>query len=99
MSGRSLSVAVIYNPMELGGDAVVRGVVAGAREAHDAIAALGHRASLVRVDHGVRPFVEALERLQPDVVFNLCEGFRESSAGEFGVAALLDLLGVPYTGS
>ena len=99
MSGRSLSVAVIYNPVELGGDAVVRSVVDGAREAHDAITALGHRASLLRVDEGVRPFVEALERLQPDVVFNLCEGFRESSAGEFGIAALLDLLGIPYTGS
>ena len=53
----------------------------------------------LRVDEGVRPFVEALERLQPDVVFNLCEAFGESSAGEFGIAALLDLLGVPYTGS
>jgi D-alanine-D-alanine ligase len=99
MSGRSLSVAVIYNPVELGGDAVVGSVIEGAREAHDAIVALGHRASLLRVDEGVRPFIEALERLQPDVVFNLCEGFRESSAGEFGIAALLDLLGIPYTGS
>lgn len=99
MSGRSLSVAVIYNPVELGGDALVQGVVDGAREAHDAIAALGHRASLLRVDEGVRPFVEAIERLRPDVVFNLCEGFRESSAGEFGIAALLDLLGLPYTGA
>lgn len=99
MSGQSLSVAVIYNPVELGGNAVVQGVVDGARDVHDAITALGHHASLLRVDEGVRPFVEALERLRPDVVFNLCEGFRESSVGEFGIAALLDLLGIPYTGS
>ena len=33
------------------------------------------------------------------MVFNLCEGYRESSAGEYGVAALLELLGLPYTGS
>jgi D-alanine-D-alanine ligase len=99
MSGRSLSVAVIYNPVDLGGDALVQGVVDAAKEAHDAITALGHRASLLRVDEGVRPFVEALERQRPDVVFNLCEGFRESSAGQFGIAALLDLLGVPYTGA
>ena len=98
MSGRSLSVVVIYNTVEPGGDTVVQGVD-GAMEAHDAIIALGHRASLLRVDEGVRPFVEALERLRPDVVFNLCEAFGEVSAGEFGIAALLDLLRIPYTGS
>jgi D-alanine-D-alanine ligase len=99
MPGRSLVVAVIYNPVELGGDAVVGSVIDGAHEAHDTITALGHRATLLRVDQGVRPFIETIEHLQPDVVFNLCEGFRESSAGEFGIAALLDLLEVPYTGS
>jgi len=95
----SRSVAVIYNPVELGGDAVVRGLIEGVQEAHDAIVAMGHRVSLLRVDEGVRPFVEALDALRPDVVFNLCEGYRESSAGEYGVAALLELLGIPYTGS
>lgn len=98
MSGRSLSVVVIYNTVEPGGDVVVQGVD-GAVEALDAIIALGHRATLLPVDEGVRPFVEALERLQPDVVFNLCEAFGEVSAGEFGIAALLDLLRIPYTGS
>lgn len=95
----SRTVAVIYNPVELGGEAVVRGVVDGATEAHDAIKALGHRVSLVRVDEGVGPFVKALEALRPDVVFNLCEGYRESSAGEYCIAGLLELLGIPYTGS
>jgi D-alanine-D-alanine ligase len=96
---RSRSVAVIYNPVELGGPAVVRGVIDGAMEARDAIEALGHRVSLVRLDEGVRAFVEALDTLRPDVVFNLCEGYRESSAGEYCVAGLLELLGIPYTGS
>jgi D-alanine-D-alanine ligase len=96
---RARSVAVIYNPVELGGAAVVRGVIDGAMEAHDAIKALGHRVSLLRLDEGVRSFVEALDTLRPDVVFNLCEGYRESSAGEYCVAGLLELLGIPYTGS
>ena len=90
---------MIYNPVEIGGQTVVRAVVDGATEAHDAIRALGHRVSLLRLDGGVGPFVEALEALQPDVVFNLCEGYRESSAGEYCVAGLLELLGIPYTGS
>lgn len=98
-SADSRSVAVIYNPVELGGEAMVRGVVDGATEAHDTIKALGHRVTLLRVDEGVRQFVDALDAWQPDVVFNLCEGYRESSAGEIYIAGLLELLGIPYTGT
>jgi D-alanine-D-alanine ligase len=98
-SAGSRSVVVIYNPVEIGGDALVRGLVDAASEAHDTINALGHRASLLRVDQGVRPFVDALDALRPDIVFNLCEGYRESSAGEIYIAGLLELLGIPYTGS
>jgi D-alanine-D-alanine ligase len=90
---------VIYNPVELGGQAVVRGVIGGVTEARQALEALGHRVTLLRVDEGIGPFVEALEVLQPDVVVNLCDGYRESSAGEYRIAGLLELLGVPYTGS
>ncbi len=93
------TVAVIYNPVEIGGDAVVRGVIESVTEVRDTIAGLGHTVGLIRVDEGVRPFVEAIERLRPDVVFNLCEGFRESSAGEYGIAALLELLDIPFTGA
>lgn len=35
----------------------------------------------------------------PDVVVNLCEGFRGRPSGEPHVASLLELSGVPYTGS
>ena len=35
----------------------------------------------------------------PDLVFNLCESFAGDARGELIVPALLDLLGVPYTGS
>ncbi len=93
------TVAVIYNEVDIGGQPVVHGVIDSSVEVHDTLAALGHRASLVRVDVGIRPLVEALETLRPDVVFNLCEGYRESSAGEYRIAGLLDLLGIPYTGS
>ncbi len=36
---------------------------------------------------------------RPDVVFNLCESLGGDSRGEIIVPALLDLLGLPYTGS
>ncbi|MBN2361159.1 MAG: ATP-grasp domain-containing protein [Deltaproteobacteria bacterium] len=43
--------------------------------------------------------VAALEKARPDVVFNLAEALGGESQLEAGVAFLLDLLGVVYTGS
>ncbi len=44
-------------------------------------------------------FVEDLERSRPDLVVNLCESLAADSRGEMAVPCLLDLLGLPYTGS
>jgi len=96
---RTYTVAVIYNEVDISTQPAIHGVIDSAREVHDTLAAMGHRASLVRVDVGIRPFVEALEAIQPDLVFNMCEGYLESSAGEYHIAGLLELLGIPYTGS
>jgi D-alanine-D-alanine ligase len=98
-ASESQSIAVIYNTEDSGGEALSRAMLEVATEVRDTLAALGHRASLVRVDEGIGPFAKRLEALQPDAVFNLCEGYREWSAGESCVAGLLDLLGIPYTGS
>jgi len=40
-----------------------------------------------------------LDQVQPDLVFNLCEGLNGDSAGESNVAAILDSMGVHYTGN
>ena len=45
-----------------------------------------------------RGWSRRLTRQEPDVVFNLIEGFGGSSGGEAWVTALLELLGLPYTG-
>ena len=42
--------------------------------------------------------VRRLENQRPDAVFNLIEGFGGDSAGEARVTALLELMGLPYTG-
>jgi D-alanine-D-alanine ligase len=44
-------------------------------------------------------FVEQLRRMQPDLVINLCESLAADSRGEMVVPCLLDMLGLPYTGS
>lgn len=44
-------------------------------------------------------FLDALSALQPDLVVNLCESLAADSRGEMAVPVLLELAGLPYTGS
>ena len=64
----------------------------GAIEAHD------HIVESLPVDGEVEPVVRALSTRTPDLVFNLAESFGGKSALESNVAALLNLLGLRYTG-
>ena len=58
-----------------------------------------HACRLLPVDDEVEPLVDALKAAAPDLVFNLAESFGGKSALESNVAALLNLLGLRYTGS
>jgi D-alanine-D-alanine ligase len=71
----------------------VIGQIAGALER------AGHEARRIVVKDEVQPVVDALTSDRPDLVFNLCESFAGKSALESNVAALLNLLGLRYTGS
>ena len=70
-----------------------------ARAVATALNGLGHQSVLVPLGEDVSVFVEELRRLQPDLVFNLCEAFWGESRMEMHVAALYDLLRLNYTGS
>lgn len=54
-----------------------------------------HRVSLVEANEEAYP---TLLKLRPDIVFNVAEGFRGASR-EAQIPAMLDHLGIPYTGS
>ena len=43
--------------------------------------------------------IDEIKANPPDVVFNLTEHFNEVSAYDRNVAGLLEMMGVPYTGS
>jgi D-alanine-D-alanine ligase len=58
----------------------------------------GHRASVLGVHGDLGRLATGLRRRKPDLVFNLMETFGDSQLGAVGVAGLLDLLGLPYTG-
>lgn len=54
-----------------------------------------HTVSMVEADEN---FFETMRRLRPEIVFNIAEGFNGVSR-EAQVPAMLDMLGIPYSGS
>jgi D-alanine-D-alanine ligase len=65
----------------------------------EALAARGHQVSLLAAPARVRSLATQVERLETDVVFNLCESLGGVSQHEQNVAALLELSGIAFTGS
>lgn len=60
---------------------------------------LGYKTSLVALRDDIMVFANALLGANPDIIFNLCEGFWGNARQEMHVAAMLELLGIPFTGA
>ncbi|HWI52763.1 MAG TPA: D-alanine--D-alanine ligase, partial [Symbiobacteriaceae bacterium] len=60
-----------------------------------ALASAGHEVVLIEGDE--EAYLK-LREVHPDIVFNICEGLRGESR-ESQVPAMLEMLGIPYTGS
>ncbi|HYG59643.1 MAG TPA: ATP-grasp domain-containing protein [Symbiobacteriaceae bacterium] len=60
-----------------------------------ALASAGH--TVLRIEGDEEAYLKLRER-RPDIVFNMCEGLRGESR-ESQIPAMLELLGIPYTGS
>jgi len=67
-------------------------------EVFEALEKLGHE-PFYQVLDGRTPSLHSLARCGADLVFNLTESFAGDDTKELNVAAYLDLLGLPYTGS
>jgi D-alanine-D-alanine ligase len=100
-----MNIAVCFNRVParvLKGEAADRISEAGAeveaKAVRKALKALGHNATLVPLAEDIPAFIDGLRQLAPQAIFNLCEGFWGDSRKEMHVAALLELLGYPYTG-
>lgn len=72
-----------------------------AAEAHviAALQQLGHEVRTIGVWDEPGMIIDEIKANPPDVVFNLTEHFNEVSAYDRNVAGLLEMMGVPYTGS
>jgi D-alanine-D-alanine ligase len=64
-----------------------------------AIKANGHACARLSLGDSVDPVLAEVKRDRPDLIFNVAESFGGRSALESNVAALLNLLGLHYTGS
>jgi D-alanine-D-alanine ligase len=64
----------------------------------DALRQGEHKVSILGVHGDLAKLRTGLARRKPDLVFNLMETFGVSQLGAVGLAGLLDLLGLPYTG-
>src|SRR5262249_29192117 len=58
----------------------------------------GFTVSVLGVHGDLRKLIAGLSRRKPDLVFNLMEMFGRNLFGDVGVAGLLQLLNLPYTG-
>lgn len=99
-----LDVLIVYNEPQLPADhpdaASERGVLDSVTAIERALAARDHKPRRLGLALGPRPLTEVLQRALPcDVAFNLCEGFGGVGQGESQVAGILEMFGVPITGS
>ncbi len=76
-----------------------REVVEVAAAMADALAGRGRTIELIPVDQDLATVHAAFAERLPDVVLNLCESLAADSRGEMVVPAVLEVLGVPFTGS
>jgi D-alanine-D-alanine ligase len=59
----------------------------------------GHRTSILTIRHDVGELIDGVKKAKPDLIFNLVDSFGDDIlGGTMGVAGLLDLLQIPYTG-
>jgi D-alanine-D-alanine ligase len=99
-----LRIAVIFDPCIPDGAAESTDfsrpdLAVPAREIEAALQSRRHEVSLLAVAEDPADFLTALCSLSPDLVVNLCEGIRGRAIFEVHVAALLELLDVPFTGN
>jgi len=74
------------------------GVKDEAEAVSQSLCRLGHRLLILPLKN-LTSDIQSIVSFQPDVIFNLCEGFRGNTQQEMFVAGIWELLNIPYTGN
>lgn len=64
-----------------------------------ALLRLGHQVEPLGLFSSIEPLIQRIQSNPPDLVFNLSETFRGNRKHEANIAGLLEMLGIPFTGS
>jgi len=71
-----------------------------ANQVRDAVEDYGYEAIIEGVfGHDLARCLDRLHELSPDLIFNLTESLNQDSRNEIVVPAILDMLGIPFTGT
>jgi len=88
-----ITVLAYLEPGDAAPDVVVKQV-------SRALTKAGHDTSILTIRESVEELLNGIREQTPDLIFNLVESFGDDIlGGTMGVAGLLDLLELPYTGS
>jgi D-alanine-D-alanine ligase len=68
-------------------------------DVREALKKLGHRTRVIGISDDIGPFLHAVSQERPDIVFNLVEHFDDQAVLERSVAAVIEIMRIPYTGS
>ncbi len=96
-----MKVGILYNLVET----VERGLDSDKLSDNEILDILKFVRTALQDDHEVIPvkvgrtIFTQLDKESFDIIFNLCEGYMGKVQGESWMAAFVDLLGIPYTGS
>ena len=72
------------------------------RDEKDVIVALkklGHQVHVVGINEDIKSFILEVEQEKPDLIFNLCDTFKNKRELEANIPGVCELLNTPYTGA
>ncbi len=65
---------------------------------HRALLVNGHGVRVLGLFNDIAPLLEEVREFPPDVIFNLVDMFNEKAQWDKNAAALIEMLGIPFTG-
>jgi len=68
-------------------------------DVYQALLECGYEVHRLSLFDDVRPLLDAVRDFKPDVIFNLCETYRNAPHWDKNIVATMELLGVPCTGA
>ena len=95
-----MKAVIIYDRIvEVGGSPDQRDVLEQAKTVRETLAELGFESATLPFSLDLKSFIESIRNLRPDLVFNLVESVEGHGRLLYLASAILDFLGISYTGS